>query len=228
MEIEYKFSVPDEGVWQELTQLPLWEALMLQISAEAGWSPHGTAPTALPPLCMETSYFDTEDGALARERAVLRMRRENEAVVLTFKLDAELDPDSGLSRREEFSSELPELPAVPPVQYLFEVHPALPERLSPSLYKAMQHPLVCRYSADFQRTRYLLRTPETTVEAALDRGRLCARSRSCSLLELELELLSGKEADFHTITSAVTRRFPVIPEPLSKLGRCMALDREEG
>lgn len=212
MEQEYKFSIDSEAVWLELQ-----ERLYTGSSFDASMS---FTVRDLPTLMMASAYFDTEERLLRERRIVLRQRRENDRVVLTYKSDVASDAD-GFIRREEVEHEL-ERWADPLI--LSDMKDEFLAQLPPDLLSVKQSALFDFYHARFQRTRYLLESENTRIEVALDKGELCNDRHCVPVCELELELLTGDETRFHQLAVFFRQTFGLHPEYLSKLARCIALD----
>ncbi len=160
-------------------------------------------------ITMETTYFDTPDGALAAEKITLRLRRENETLVCTLKKplpqggQAEWECEAenlstGLERLAE--SGAPKLTA---------------ERLIP----------VC--GARFTRMAAMLPTADGTAELALDQGVLLGGGREMPLCELEVELKTGSDEATVALAEEIARQYGLQPEPRSKFRRAFGLAKGE-
>jgi inorganic triphosphatase YgiF len=226
VEIEYKFAVLEEDVWRELNRVENWWELLTNLRDEMG-SPLLAQPRFKNPMAMASAYYDTETSSLSAVRAVLRQRREDDRVLLTFKMDMPCERADGLHRRREFEITLDEWTEPPPISRFIETWKDFRDTVSEAVFQSMSEPLICRYSAAFERRVIILECADAVVEVALDRGVL--RNLTCELpfMEIELELMSGGESDLHRLTRAVSERFQVVPESISKLGRCIALDHSD-
>ena len=152
---------------------------------------------------MQTTYYDTEDGLLEKNRWMLRLRTENERSVVTMKT-----PGEGHTRGEwEVESE-----------YLDEALPALAKLGAP---EAIGRP-VC--GAKFTRITAPLRLSEkTSCTLCGDLGELTGGGKQELLCELELELQTGEEADVQAFAKMLAERFHLHEQPRSKLQRARAL-----
>ena len=146
---------------------------------------------------MQTTYYDTEDGLLEKNRWMLRLRTENERSVVTMKT-----PGEGHTHGEwEVESE-----------YLDEALPALAKLGAP----------VC--GAKFTRITAPLRLSEkTSCTLCGDLGELTGGGKQELLCELELELQAGEEADVQAFAKTLAERFHLHEQPRSKLQRARAL-----
>lgn len=158
---------------------------------------------------MSARYFDTQDGALSARKWTLRLRREGDANVLTFKTKGE-----GYARGEwEYESDslancgerLASLGAPQEVKTL----------LSAPLYE------VC--GAEFTRRATLVQYGESTLELSCDLGRLYKGEKNCPICEAEVELKAGREEDAVSFAQTLLTRFPLREEKRSKFVRAIGL-----
>lgn len=165
----------------------------------------------LSPIDMETTYYDTPDGALSALRWTLRTRFENGRCVCTVKTPA---PNGG---RGEWETEWDDiLEAVPELCKL-----GAPRQLL--LLTAGGVRAVC--GARFYRLACTLELPECTLELAVDHGILLGGGRTLPLCEVELEHKSGSEAATAAFAAGFAKRYSLTPEPRSKFSRAMELAR---
>ena len=162
---------------------------------------------------METTYYDTPDGALSARCITLRHRRENLRHVCTLKL-----PASGIARRE-FEVESPSIQAA--LSALCKLS-GFEELLT--LTQAGVVP-VC--GAKFIRRARRLPVGDSTVEVALDAGVLLGGGRETPLFEVEVERLSGASADADLYGNLLRAKFSLEEERASKFRRALALAKGE-
>lgn len=140
-------------------------------------------------------YFDTPDGALARQQIALRLRREGTDWVQTAKAATR----SVLARLEDNRAvEAPGGDGVPPLD--LELHRSSPvgARLEEALARhggLAGARLVTTSEVRVQRKTKLVETERATIEIAFDRGAIHAGERSRDICEVELELRSGDPAE---------------------------------
>ena len=164
---------------------------------------------------METVYYDTPDRAFAARRWTLRTRRENGRRVATLKT-----PGDGLARGE-WETEAPGLEAALPALLAL----GAPEELERLCARGLEP--VC--GARFTRLCYLVEAaPGCRVELALDCGAVTAGRRTAPLCELEAELKSGPAEAALAYGEALSRRYGLEPETLSKFERAFALEERDG
>lgn len=160
-------------------------------------------------LEMETTYYDTPNGALSKKRYTLRMRLENNIAVCTAKT-----PLPGNSRGEWEIRESDIRSAIPALCAL-----GAPADLQ-ALTKNGINP-IC--GAKFTRHAVPMETPAFTAELALDTGILTGGGRETPLCEVELEYKSGNMEAFISFSEDFAKSYRLSPEPLSKFRRALNL-----
>lgn len=204
MEIEYKFQIPAD-------RLEAVEAAVL------------SAPSTR--LHLQARYFDTEGGDLAAHGVVLRLRKEGSTWVQTAKAMGdgplhrlEHNVDLGPARKSQPLAALPERHAGTPVG----------ERLARVL-GSHPAPLVEVYATDIWRTSRHEQFAGSTVELALDQGRVLAPAadgggpRSAQICELELELVDGQVDELSTLARLWAERHGLWFSTVSKAERGLRL-----
>ena len=143
---------------------------------------------------MQTTYYDTEDGALSARKCTYRLRKENGVSVITLKT-----PGEGYARGEwawegEYLDEAPEKLA----------GLGAPEELV-QLLREVEPVIVC--GAKFTRITALLHLDGADCEICGDIGSLIGGGRQEPLCELELELKSGSEAVMLDYAHALAEKY---------------------
>lgn len=162
---------------------------------------------------METIYYDTPAGDLARLRFTLRRRLENGRAVCTVKTPA------GSRGRGEWEC---------PCGRIEDAVPVLCGLGAPEELAALTRGgLVPICSAKFTRLSRLESIPGGQVEIALDGGLLLGGGRTAPLGEAEVELKSGTPEDAEAWAGALAARFGLKPEKKSKFRRALALAKGE-
>lgn len=158
---------------------------------------------------METTYYDTPDGALARRHYTLRRRMENDQAVCTLKTPA------GELGRGEYACACP------------DIEKAIPELCKLSglsdLSEITRDGVVPVCGARFLRIAKTLELENCTVELALDAGSLIGGGREIPLCEVEVELLRGSREAACAYAGALAVRFGLKQETRSKFRRALAL-----
>lgn len=161
---------------------------------------------------METTYFDTPDGALQQRKWTLRLRAENGKNVVTFKT-----PGEGYARGEWSCTG----------KYLEDAVPKLVRQGAPAelaeLLRAEAPGPIC--SAKFTRIAAVLQLDGARCELCGDIGHLFGGGRSRDLCELELELKDGGEAVMLDYARALAEKYGLREEKKSKFERAEELRR---
>lgn len=164
-------------------------------------------------IAMETTYFDTPDGALSARRVTLRRRMENEASVCTVKIPL---GDGSKGEWEVLWQD---------TQTMTQ---ALCEAGAPVWLLALTAggitPLC---GARFTRLAKTVELPGGSVEIALDSGVLLGGGRELPLCELEVELKSGPDEVATEFAAGLAAEFGLQPEKRSKFQRAKALAKGE-
>ncbi len=205
MEIEYKFQIPPERI----------------DTVEAAMREAGATRTRL-----QARYHDTADGMLARRGVALRLRKEGRHWVQTVKALGD-----GPVHRLEHNAEVPLRKGAQPT-VLVTRHDGTPagERLAAALAQTSA-PLVEVYGTDIWRSACRQQFGSSTIELALDQGRVVAPAtdggapRTSQVCELELELVEGTVADLAGLARLWADRHGLWFSTLTKAERGLRLAR---
>ena len=168
-EIEFKFQVPVKK------RKALQKAFTL-LKAE--------------PIHLAAQYFDTADQTLANHCIAIRRRQENNEWKQTFKA---VDTAKALSRFElEFGIAPPETTTLDLHNY--EAYPAAYKKLKRALGLPLPT-LELLFETNIQRLRVLQNVGSSTVEVALDIGKIFKEQNSVDIFEIEFELKQGSIED---------------------------------
>ena len=170
-------------------------------------------PGAAQVISMETTYYDTPGGDLARRHITLRRRMENGVCVCTLKT-----PAPGAARGEWDCRKDSIEEAIPELCKLSGYHPLL---------MLTVHGVQPLCGARFTRQALVVQQPDFTAELALDSGVLLGGSKEIPLCEVELELKEGSEAALNDFAAAFAQRFGLEIEKKSKFSRARALAKGE-
>lgn len=164
-------------------------------------------------ISMETTYYDTLDGALSARRITLRRRLENGMSVCTVKT-----PGDGHGRGE-WDTE---------AESIEDAIPRLLEAGCTADLKALTKAgIVPVCGARFTRLARTLELEGAQVELALDSGCLMGAGKEMPLCEVEVELKSGDEAAAVAFANRLAREYGLRPEGASKFRRALALAKGE-
>ena len=161
---------------------------------------------------METTYYDTADGALSGRKWTLRRRLENGQSICTLKTPAGVARNEWEVPCETIEAALEELCKLgAPAELL-------------SLQNRVLLP-VC--GARFTRwSRNLKFRDRTEGDLSVDMGYLFAGSRQEALCEVELELTMGDPETVRLEGQALAAEFGLMPEHRSKFKRAYDLRRQ--
>ena len=142
------------------------------------------------PIHLAAQYFDTVDQTLAKHCIEIRRRLENDAWKQTFKA---VNSAKALSRFElEFDISLPETTTLDLDNY--EAYPAAYKKLKRALGLPLPT-LELLFETKIQRLRVLQDVGNSTVEIALDIGKIFKEQSSVDIFEIEFELKQGSIED---------------------------------
>jgi inorganic triphosphatase YgiF len=162
---------------------------------------------------METTYFDTPDGALSARHMTLRLRRENEDIICTLKTAL---PDGS---RGEWEC---------PATGIKDGIAALLTLGAPEQLKALTAGgVVPVCGARFTRRACDVPTADGMAELALDSGVLLGGGKEIALQEVELELKAGSEEALLALAKTVAAAYELTPEQASKFRRALTLAQGE-
>ena len=181
-----------------------------------------THPLLAPPAKVQrllNTYFDTPTLDLKQRRMAVRERLAGEQWLLTVKTAGK--SENGLSRRQEW--EAPTTPGA--LDFAALVDDA---ELATSLM-SLRAELKPLFRTDFERHSWVLTHDGASIEVALDLGHITVPGTDLSetILELELELLSGPDTALHALADALRQTtqgaIALTPSDTSKAQRGMAL-----
>jgi len=160
-------------------------------------------------IAMETTYYDTPDRLLRRQKWTLRRRFENGVSVCTVKT-----PAAGGGRGEWEVNCGDILTAIPDL-----VAQGAPKTLLAVTDIGIRE--IC--GARFTRLAVPLSPEGCTVELALDEGLLLGGGKELPFSEVEVELKDGSEAAAIRFANTLAAAYRLEPEHKSKVQRAMAL-----
>ncbi len=187
----------------------------LELKFKAGDEPFRAILSAFAPfteISMETTYFDTADGALAARNITLRCRTENGNAVCTVK--APIDDYA----RGEWELSCGDITTAIPI---------LMEQGAPKILEALtENGVFPQCGARFTRLAKTLELPGCTVELALDKGQLSGGGKTAALQEIEVEYKSGSEAHAMAFALELAAKYGLKKEKFSKFKRAKMLTEE--
>jgi inorganic triphosphatase YgiF len=164
---------------------------------------------------LETVYYDTPDGALARAGVALRLRHDGKRWVQTLKGGGHAA--AGLHAREEIEWDL--VGSTLNVGLLDDTPYA--ELFARRKVRGRLQPV---FTTGFERKVRTLAFPDgTTAELALDRGAIRAGDEEAPIREAEIELKGGDPARLFALAREIARDVPVQLGHATKAERGYAL-----
>jgi triphosphatase len=173
-EIELKLRLPETVAGKRVSFTPA------KIAAAFGIQ--GPAPR---PKHLVSTYFDTEDEWLRQHHMALRIRQIGRQRIQTLKAPAGevAGAQSFLEIEANVDTDHPNLDLID--------DPALQQQLMEAGIAGRLRP---SFTTDFRRTAWLIDFDGSSIELAFDRGKIIAGDKEAPILELELELKSGRPA----------------------------------
>ncbi len=160
---------------------------------------------------METTYYDTPEGAMATRRYTLRRRLENDRSICTLKTPAQ---GGGRAEHEICCNRIED--AIPELCKLSGVS---------ELVSLTAGGLVPVCGAKFTRIAKTVEQPGCTVELALDQGVLTGSGQQIPLCEVEVEHKAGSRELAVAYAQVLADKFSLTEERYSKFRRALDLAR---
>lgn len=161
---------------------------------------------------METTYYDTQTGALSSRHYTLRRRLENGVSVCTLKTPA----GSARAEWEIHCEDIAEaIKLLQNTDCPADFFTLAGEGIDP----------IC--AARFTRIAKKIILENATVELALDKGVLLGGGKEEPLCEVEVELKSGSTSECDLFAKTLAARFGLKIQPKSKFRRALALYKGE-
>lgn len=161
---------------------------------------------------METTYYDTQTGALSSRHYTLRRRLENGVSVCTLKTPAGSARAEWEIHCEDIAEAIKLLQSTDCPADFFAL---ADEGIDP----------IC--AARFTRIAKEIILENATVELALDKGVLLGGDKEEPLCEVEVELKSGSISECDLFAKTLAARFGLKIQPKSKFRRALALYKGE-
>lgn len=196
-EVELKLSLPEYAVPDMLAM------------AEQAHSPLGEYQGE--PLILDNQYFDTDDLALNRSHAALRIRKSQHGYKQTLKNKGQAI--AGLHQRGEWEYDIDQ----PEIDW--SLFPA-ELNIDPDLKNAIK-PL---FKTDFKRHVWIKQFGTSKIELVLDQGLILNQHKQIPLCEIELELLAGVPHDLFSFARELAQQLPLVPCDINKAERGYGLD----
>ncbi len=212
MELEAKYAIPDQDSLTELLTSDFWQDYRLEdLRCEE----------------YKAIYLDTTTAAVAELWSSVRLRKEGENAVVTFKwpVGEEAAISAAIKIRGEYNLELKQENFEHWQNELLareDFHTQVPPELVVLVRENMLFP---RYQAIFKRHHAEMRFGTSLLELAIDVGYLQAGQAQEDISELEIELIEGQAEDLTHFCEKVTARFALQALQESKFTRLLALEK---
>ncbi len=174
----------------------------------------------------KAAYFDTRDYILSKHDIAFRVRLEGEQLIASLKWRGKVE--GGLHRREEINVPVddPQCYIMPSPEIFYE------SDIGKEVIRLVgESPLISLMEMGFLRSRFRVDTGNSIIEVALDMGEILTDRGNLPILELELELYSGEEADLIALGDRLSKSYRLIPFGESKYLRGrkqLGIEKEEG
>ena len=204
MEIELKYRMKDEAVMDAIFQDPYIEMIKDKQTEES--------------IDMYAVYFDTEDHRLLAEGIAFRIRREGCSLQATLKWNG--STEDGMHRREELNIAVddPEKLHAPDIDIFSQsdMADALEDIVG-------AEPLIPLMEVDSVRHQVRIDTGKSISELSVDKGEVRVGEKCAPILELEIELFSGDEADMIALGDGLAEKYDLEASNISKFKRGLDL-----
>lgn len=161
-------------------------------------------------MLLGNTYFDTPEQFFARHQMGLRVRNQNGQHELTLKMKGEII--GGLHSRPEYNLPLPD--AKPDFKRLVSTY-----NLQINNAELIAEQLQATFSTDFTRQTWLIKSGETEIEVALDRGWIKNPFGEEAICEVEFEMKRGNTAQLFSLLETMPKQDGMWLSSLSKAQR---------
>lgn len=171
---------------------------------------------------MNAIYMDTLDDSLSHSGVAMRIRRENDSIVLTVKDNG--SASGGMHTRKEWNVQLDseeidfkkiynsQIDTTDSVTEFFDIIELVRN-------KGLKE--ICR--TEFVRLSAHVTDGESVAEICLDKGKIISGEKLLPILEAEFELHSGKDGYIEELARKYSEKYNLTPENASKFARGLEL-----
>lgn len=160
-------------------------------------------------ISMNADYYDTKDLDLLRHNFVIRIRKENGVYVCTLKKRTK-ELDSGVLVREEWNKE------IPAKNIKLDYFPEAKDEMAAIIG---DKELVKIVETDFIRRTLDIEFQSSVLEMAVDYGKIISGGHEVPIMEIEIELKKGIEADIVPFIEEYLKDYNLKVETESKFSR---------
>ena len=204
MEIELKYRMEDVSVMDAIFQDPYIEMIKDKQTEES--------------IEMFAVYFDTEDRRLHDAGIAFRIRKEGDVIIATLKWKD--SSEGGMHRREELN--------VPIVDEAMLHTPDIRIFEQSVIYQMMEdivgeRTMVPLMEVHSLRHQVRIDTGLPICELSVDKGEVRVGEKAAPILEMEIELFSGEEADMIALGEGLAEKYGLEASNISKYKRGLDL-----
>lgn len=200
-EIELKLTCTDSSIWEQI----MTAQSLTELAVPGGGGRE----------LLEARYFDTATYCLQKAKLAYRIRREGEEWIATVKGGGV--SSGGLHERQEWNVVVSD--AQPDIT-VFEGTDIGKKLIGLVGDQVLEPILITKFE---RRTLDIIMPDGSEIEVAADQGTIVAGCKSAPILEVELELKSGKPSALFQLGAALAREYPLLPESDSKFYRGLKL-----
>ena len=204
MEIELKYVMEDESVAEAIFQDPYIEMIKDKQTEES--------------VEMFAVYFDTADRRLHKEGIAFRVRREGDILQATLKWNG--SSEDGMHKREEINVPVDDESKL----YTPDIDIFVQSDMRDVLYDIVGarhlHPMM---EVNSVRHQVRIDTGKSISELSVDKGEVRVGEKSAPILEMEIELFSGEEADMIALGDGLAEKYGLKASNISKFKRGLDL-----
>lgn len=200
-EIELKLICTDDRVWEEIMNAKSLTEIAVPGSADK--------------QVLDARYFDTPTYCLQKEKIAYRIRREGDQWVATVKGGG--SSNGGLHERQEWNVTVSDPQPDLTVFAGTDIGKKLMEVVGSQVLKPI---LITRFE---RKTLDVCMPDGSQIEVAADQGEIIAGAKRAPILEVELELKSGKPSALFALGAVLAKEYPLLPETDSKFYRGLLL-----
>lgn len=196
MEIELKYSVPDEATADAIWNNKLFKEFEEFESREES--------------NFEAKYFDTELCDLAKKEIAYRVRKEDDVLVASLKWKGH--SEDGLHVREEINVPVDSDEPEPDTFKESKIGKQVKELLCGK-------DLICLLETKVFRRSFRIDTGKALCELSIDRGEIITKYGTVPISEVEIELFSGETDELLELGKKIQKEYKLIAEDDSKYAR---------
>ena len=205
MEIELKYQMEDESVMDAVFQDPYIEMIKDKQTEET--------------IEMYAVYFDTEDRRLHDAGIAFRIRREGCNLQATLKWNGSSGED-GMHKREELNVMVDDSEKMHNPDIDIFSQSDMGDALLDIVGSERLVPLM---EVESVRHQVRIDTGKSISELSVDKGEVRVGEKTAPILELEIELFSGEEADMIALGDGLAEKYGLKASNISKFKRGLDL-----